>query len=846
MDHVTVGGNRAPGLAGIVAIMGLSLVLLGYVGLGEAYRTYPTFEIERLAAQGEIVKTSMSAFLAAGLPVDQFPGFRTQTQPLLDSDPSIAAIFLLDPRGQVVAVNARASVGNPARALQAPFQPSTLSEPATRFQAAQTATDYRVTLPLRNKFEQAGDLVLLMPRSFVAREITTHFVGTVLRAGVALLLLFALAALVITRRGERSESQQRQLIQIAYGAVFVVMAAIVVYTLVGIYSDGVRDKTRALANSLSERLSVPLELGLKMSDFSHVDAVFSEYKALYPELSYVALTDGSVTTIDTDPARVGTAWTSDPSDYEYAAPLAVGVAGQGSLRVRVGIPRSVIFGKVWRSIKNFAVLFLATGFVAILLLNLLSSLSHASDAATVPAARRGELQLGVVQPFLFLAVLVEGLSASFLPLYLERLARGAALDPGIVATQFTVYFAAYAAVLLPIGRVVEEGKAKPVLIIAMALELASLVLMATIASPALMFPVRAMAGAAQGMILTGVQAYYFGLLPPTQQARGGARVGLVYNSALISATAIGALLAVYMGDRGVFAVAAATAALVLAYAVLLLPGLAPTRAGLKNPMATGQEPAPRRREEREEEKKLLPPSRPSRLRGERPSSPGSTARPTFARSLAEASHDGGFLRALFLVGIPAKSFSTGVTAFAMPPLLAQMAFSQEDIGQIIMFYPLGIVLSSTYLTRLVDSKSKPGQALFYGTLGGGIGLILIGLVGWGPLAHSSVPALGTLVLIGGMLTLGLAHGFVVGPIVGYVAGSATAGRLGRSPANSLYRSLERIGHMGGPILVSQLLLLNHGSALTITWIGLAAIFLGLIFWLSMPREAGPKLQAVSP
>ena len=78
--------QRLINLSGTLLVLALSLVLLGYVGLGEAYRTYPKFQVDTLEAQGEIVKTSMQSFLLAGLPLEQFPGFATLTQPVLASN----------------------------------------------------------------------------------------------------------------------------------------------------------------------------------------------------------------------------------------------------------------------------------------------------------------------------------------------------------------------------------------------------------------------------------------------------------------------------------------------------------------------------------------------------------------------------------------------------------------------------------------------------------------------------------------------------------------------------------------------------------------------------------------
>jgi hypothetical protein len=55
----------------------------------------------------------------------------------------------------------------------------------------------------------------------------------------------------------------------------------------------------------------------------------------------------------------------------------------------------------------------------------------------------------------------------------------------------------------------------------------------------------------------------------------------------------------------------------------------------------------------------------------------------------------------------------------------------------------------------------------------------------------------------------------------------------------LYRFLERVGHMAGPVVVSYILLLNHQSAFSITWIGLAVISLGLLFTFKLGARTAP-------
>jgi MFS family permease len=185
---------------------------------------------------------------------------------------------------------------------------------------------------------------------------------------------------------------------------------------------------------------------------------------------------------------------------------------------------------------------------------------------------------------------------------------------------------------------------------------------------------------------------------------------------------------------------------------------------------------------------------------------------------------------MFLIGIPAKAVLTGVVIFALPLLLAQKEYAQEDIGQIIMVYAAGVVLASTYVSRLVDRTGQTYAILFWGATISGVGLLLIGLIDMSPLG--SGPASSTIVtatLIIGVATVGVAHGFINAPVVTHVADSELAGKIGASSLTATYRFLERLGHIAGPIIVGQLFVLWGQDATILAWVGVAILLCGLLF-----------------
>ena len=78
------------------------LTLLTYIGYNEAKLKYLPFQLNKLAAQSQIVKTGFDGHLNAGLPIEQFSGFRSIASTLLKSDSSIENIRVVDLSGDII------------------------------------------------------------------------------------------------------------------------------------------------------------------------------------------------------------------------------------------------------------------------------------------------------------------------------------------------------------------------------------------------------------------------------------------------------------------------------------------------------------------------------------------------------------------------------------------------------------------------------------------------------------------------------------------------------------------------------------------------------------------------
>ncbi len=89
----------------ILTVLILTLLLLAYIGFGEAKRTYPQFQIKKLSTQAEIIKNALSSYLQAGLPLNQFSGFTSLTEGLLISDKDIDNINIINPDSETIFYN---------------------------------------------------------------------------------------------------------------------------------------------------------------------------------------------------------------------------------------------------------------------------------------------------------------------------------------------------------------------------------------------------------------------------------------------------------------------------------------------------------------------------------------------------------------------------------------------------------------------------------------------------------------------------------------------------------------------------------------------------------------------
>ncbi len=150
----------------MLLVSGLSLFLLVYIGFGEAQRTYEQLHYEKLMAQGQIIQNAMEKVLRPGLPLKQYVGFNTLSDRILASDKSISVIIAYDRND------------NPVFKSGDEYIPTITSDDGLPINIGlgDVGDKYlQVKLPLSNRFEQIGSLVLAIPKSVIKQRIKNSF-----------------------------------------------------------------------------------------------------------------------------------------------------------------------------------------------------------------------------------------------------------------------------------------------------------------------------------------------------------------------------------------------------------------------------------------------------------------------------------------------------------------------------------------------------------------------------------------------------------------------------------------------------------------------------------------------
>lgn len=749
-----------------VIILSISLALLLILGFGESIKTYSTYKREGVYSLVESIKNSVESLLGSGLPLKSFIGFESIVKPIMETDKSIVNIDITDNNNSVIFTSQNFKPNG------AEFKESQLQDNTKLYITYDNKLYYRLIIPLNNKFEKVGSLRIDIDREMVNRPVYKYFKII----GLALLLVLGLYVFFSFHFEKKGDHNQKRIVTVLFTISFIIMSITVIYSLLNIYYDGIRLKSNNLVNSMSNRITMIEKMDLDIKDISKIDEVFDNYILNNKEISSISLEMDRERIFYSSNRALSKVEINDKSkNLNYSKT-------QGSTIITLKVSKKAIYRKLWDGIKNFIVLFVASIIMAVLFLNVLFSLKKKNNLALLEDSN---YLLEIIKPVYFIGVFVEALNSSFLPQFFKEISQRSNLGDSFTSLLFTVFFISYGFILVPAAILCNKKGIKFVIMLSLLLTGIGSILMALSMNYYLMFIIRLLIGLAQGMLLIAVQLYILKADSGANKTKSLAIIVIQYYSGRIAGTAIGALAFSYISASGIFYLGGIVSLFIMIYTLRLIP----QEISVSNSIL-----------EKEEKSNI-----------------------SFLRKIKIMVSDMDFMKTA-LIGINAKLVMIGVIGFALPIIMEQLHFLREDIGQVLMLYSAGVLISSIYLAKSEDQGSNTSRILFIGNLGSAIGLIIMGIIEFKCIQASMLLVL----LFIGTFLLGLSHGYIAAPVSVNIIKTRTAEIFGKGETLSIFRLCERLGNIFGPILLGYLLTLSNNSQVFL-YIGVFILLSSILF-----------------
>ena len=409
-----------------------------------------------------------------------------------------------------------------------------------------------------------------------------------------------------------------------------------------------------------------------------------------------------------------------------------------------------------------------------------------------PAEASTESQIGKVRAPLFVFILAEEMTRSFLPGYVKSLLVPVSwLSPEIAVGLPIALFMLIVALAQPhLGAFSERAGHRRTMLIGAVIAGVGFVTTAFAASVVDLLLWRSLCAIGYAMVFVAGQGYVLDNATPGERARSFA----VFVGAIMVATvcgpSIGGILADNIGERMTFGVSA-----LLAFGSLLAIRNLPAR----QPRPTDA-PVPRAPKMREIGALLV---------------------------------NRRFMAVTGLAAMPAKIVLTGICFYLIPMYMLSIGGSQAMTGRMLMSYAVVMVVMSPLTAAVAHSRERMEWLV-------GCGLAVSGLGGLLLLAGG-----GTLWVFAAILLIGLGQSLSMSAQSALVGEHCTAevARMGESAVYGVYRLLERLGNALGPVLAG-VLVMNFGYRGSFAAIGALALACGATFLLATHRERSLALASV--
>jgi MFS family permease len=196
-------------------------------------------------------------------------------------------------------------------------------------------------------------------------------------------------------------------------------------------------------------------------------------------------------------------------------------------------------------------------------------------------------------------------------------------------------------------------------------------------------------------------------------------------------------------------------------------------------------------------------------------------------------HHKEFALITFFSAIPAKVALAGFLYYSVPLYLKGLGYNQSVTGRVMMAYGLAIILASPIVAQLADRSKDRSRFLMIGGLIAAIAMTI-------PLFVEDMTG-AALAVIG----LGIGHAIGVAPQMTLIIDRCgeTVKEVGQATSVGIFRLVERIGTITGPILLGVMIALTDFmgafAILAIFTFATTTIFTLLLLWFDRDASRAP-------
>ena len=397
-----------------------------------------------------------------------------------------------------------------------------------------------------------------------------------------------------------------------------------------------------------------------------------------------------------------------------------------------------------------------------------------------------ESQLSKMRAPLFVFILAEELTRSFLPGYVTQLLVPVpGLSPQLVVGLPIALFMLIVALGQPfMGVYCEKVGTRRAMLMGAGVATAGFVATALAQSVLDLLLWRSLCAVGYAAVFVAAQAYVLDHATPATRARSFALFVGAIMAATVCGPSIGGILADNIGLRPTFAIAA----LLAAGSMLVMQQLPDAAPGTPERVAV-------------------------RL-------------PTL-REVGSLMMNGRFMLVTGLAAMPAKILLTGVCFYLIPLYVISVGSTQAMAGRILMTYAVMMVVLAPVTATLASNRGRMHGLVAGGLVVSGLGGMLMlagGGVGWVFLAV-------TLVGLGQSMSISAQSALVSEHCAPEIA------KLGEGVVYGVYRLLERLGNAAGPV-IAALLLMHFDHRTGFVAIGAGVLLCGVVF--AWATRSGPK------